>query len=422
MPRIATTLSALEIARLKPPEKGAKLYSVGGVSGLHLRITSTGAKSWILRTVINGKRRDVGLGSAAEVSLGQARDRALVTKDAAWEGRDPVMERRARAQRDAQKLTFAQAVEKYLASKLSELRNAKHRQQWANTLATYAIPIIGDLPVDQITVIDVQRTLHPIWQSKTETASRLRGRIERVLSWATVAGHREGANPARWSGNLDQVLPSPKKIAKARHHPAVALKDLPEFWTDLCAKDSIAATALRFMTLTAARAGEVRGAEWCEIDWDKSMWIVPGARMKARREHRVPLSAAAVELLRTLPRTGKFIFPGDRKPQLSENTLSKSMKTLVRTKDGEPFTDGQSGAQAVPHGLRSSFRDWAAQAGVDRDLAELSLAHDVGTRVERAYRRSDLIERRRHVMDAWAGVLEGTNRGDIIELKAINST
>lgn len=422
MPKKAKELTALDVKRLAHPGRGTNaVFPVGGVAGLLVQITPAGSKSWILRATVGTKRRDIGLGGYPDVSLAQARERGREARDMIRRGIDPVEQRKAaRAALTAQQkrgLTFAAAVDRYCSAKLGELRNDKHRAQWRATLDTYAAPALGDLLVGDIAVSDVQRALEPIWTTKTETASRLRGRIEAVLAWATVAGHRTGDNPARWKGNLDAILPKPGKVAKVEHHPALAMADAPGWFADLRKRDGTATRALEFMALTAARSGEVRGATWAEIDLDAALWTIPAARMKAGREHRVPLTDAALSLLEAMPRLGDlpFVFPAARGGQLSDMALSACMRRINEAREGG-YLDPRSGRPAVPHGLRSTFRDWAAEKGLARDMAEIALAHVVGTEVERAYRRSDMLDRRRRMMAEWGAFLRGET-GNVVRIE-----
>lgn len=413
MPKKAKEMSAVEVRRIVHPGTGRNVcFSVGGVDGLQLQITPTGARSWLLRYAMKGKRHQIGLGSYPDTTLSQARERARQVKDMIWQGIDPLADR--------QRFTFAQSVEDYLTAKLSEFRSEKHRKQWRSTLDTYAVPMIGNMGVAEIETKDVLRVLHPIWDSKTETASRLRGRIEAVLSWATVAGHRKGDNPARWKGNLSEILPKPTKVTRAAHQPALALSDASEWFADLRARSGIATRALEFLTLTAARSGEVRGATWAEIDLDAGLWIVPAARMKAEREHRVPLTKEAVDLLKAMPRMqgSDYVFPAARGGALSDMALSACMRRMNEAREGG-YLDRVSGRPAVPHGLRSTFRDFTAEQGYPRDMAEMQLAHNVGTEVERAYRRSDMLERRRAMMAAWGRFLRGEAAGKVVHLEAV---
>ena len=407
---------ALTAARVRTVQEPGKYHDGGGL-GLFLRVDPNGARFWVQRVTIRGKRRELGLGSPPLVPLAEARDKATANKRLARAGGDPLAEKRKA--RDA--LTFGQAVEHYLDHKLSEFRSDKHRKQWRATLDTYAAPVLGTKPVAEIEMRDVLRVLQPIWSEKTETASRLRGRIEAVLSWATVAGHRAGDNPARWSGNLSEMLAKPGRVAKVTNHPALALADAPRWWSDLAEREGMAARAVQFLALTAARSGEVRGMIWAEVDLDAALWIVPAARMKAGREHRVPLTREAVELLRALPRLdgSPYVFFAPRGGMLSDMSLSAVMRRMqeVETKAGRAgYLDRRSGKPAVPHGLRSTFRDWAAEQGIERHVAEMALAHSVGSEVERAYRRTDMLEKRREVMDAWGLAVRNETAATVVHL------
>ena len=393
-------------------------FNVGGVAGLVLQITPNGGRTWLLRVQVGAKRREIGLGGFPEVTLAMARDRAREAKDKIRQGIDPVEERKAAkaALTAAQHrgLPFADAVDRYLASKLEEFKNAKHRQQWRNTLESYALPQLSAMLVQDIGTAEVLRVLEPIWQSKTETASRLRGRIEAVLSWATVAGHRTGDNPARWAGNLKELLPAPAKVARVSNHPAVQIDDAPRWFAALRQRDGMGARALEFAALTAARSQEVRGARWEEINLEAGLWVVPAARMKMDREHRVPLTRDAVRLLRSLPRfeSNPLVFPAARGGELSDMTLSAAMKRLHQADvdaAGPGFVDRVSKRPAVPHGLRSTFRDWVAErTQFSGDMAEVALAHRVANAVEASYRRGDMVEKRRAMMAAWAEFLKGS--------------
>lgn len=435
--RKANTLTAAKLSGELAPGK----YHDGGGIGLYLRVEQNRSRFWVQRITVNGKRREIGLGSPPLVSLATARRKATANKHTALEGGDPLAEKRKG--RDG--LTFAAAVETYLGKKSAEFRNDKHRKQWRATLDTYAAPVLGKMMVQAIEVRDVLRVLEPIWLDKNETASRLRGRIEAVLSWATVAGHRTGDNPARWAGNLKELLPKPSKVAQADNHPALALSDVPRWWQDLAQREGIAARALQFLTLTAARSGEVRGMTWGEIEFEadpgatratratrKAVWIIPASRMKAGREHRVPLTAEAVAILRDVsgagdaddwqkPEAGALVFPAPRGGMLSDMTLSAVMRRMqeAEVKAGrDGFLDPRNKRPAVPHGLRSTFRDWAAERGYPRDLAEIALAHTVGSEVERAYRRSDMIERRRAMAEAWGRFIRGEDGADVVQITA----
>ncbi|SDI73464.1 tyrosine-type recombinase/integrase [Salipiger marinus] len=429
MPRVAKELSALDVKRLQHPGRGRNAtFAVGGVAGLMLQITPNNGRTWLLRVTVGAQRREIGLGGFPDVTLAQARERAREAKDQIRRGIDPVQDRKAAkaalvaAQRRG--MSFADATDKYLAAKLDAFRNPKHRQQWQNTLQTYAMPELGPMLVDEIAVQDVLRVLEPIWQSKTETASRLRGRIEAVLSWATVAGHRTGDNPARWGGNLKELLPAAAKVAKQRNQPAVPVDDAPRWFTAVRAREGMGARALEFAALTASRSQEVRGALWDEIDLEAGLWTIPAARMKMDREHRVPLTPEAVALLKSLPRFEgcPLVFPAPRGGEMSDMTLSAAMKRLhaADVAEGGPgFADRVSKCPAVPHGLRSTFRDWVAErTHFPGDMAEVALAHKVGNAVEASYRRGDMVEKRRTMMAAWAEYLTGkdSDRANVVRI------
>jgi integrase len=421
-------LTAAKVKTAKP-----RKYHDGGGTGLFLRVDLNGGRIWIQRIVIQGKRREIGLGAFPVVGLAEARKTALANKQLAYSGGDPLAERR----KARETLTFADAVHRYLSAKLDEFRNEKHRKQWLATLDTYARPVLGDMPVRSISVADVLRAVQPIWSDKTETASRLRGRIENVLSWATVAGHREGPNPARWKGNLFELLPKAAKVAKSDNQPALALGDVVGWWTDLAQREGVAARALKFITLTAAPFGEVRGMKWEEIDFgpqdktdttDKSpraVWTILASRMKNGREHRVPLTKEALALRQALPRMedSPFVLFAPRGGMMSDMSISAAMRRMqeAEVKAGRVgWLDPKNKRPAVPHGLRSTFRQWAAEGGYPRDMAEMALAHFIGSEVERAYQRSDMLERRRAMMADWAGFLRGEIQGgNVVKLGAV---
>jgi len=414
MPRVAKELTPIEVKRLTKPG----MHAVGGVTGLVLQISQSGqSRHWIYRIAFGGKRRHIGLGGYPTVTLAMARDMARDAFLKIRAGIDPIEERKAAqsALVTAQKrgLTFADAMEKFLAIKLQEFDSDKHKKQWRATLDKYAVPAIGKMLVADVAVQDVRRVLEPIWQDKTETASRLRGRIEAVLSWATVAGHREGDNPARWKGNLSEMLPKPSKLVKVAHQPALALDDAAAWFADLQSRDGMGARALEFLAMTASRSGEIRGATWDEIDLEVGIWTVPAERMKMSREHRVPLTGEAVDLLKGLPRFegSEFVFPAVKGGQISDMTISAVMRR-------QAFSDKRTGRTAVPHGLRSTFRDWAAErTEYPRDMAEIALAHQVGGDVERAYRRGDQMEKRRAMMAAWGRFLRGEAGARVVGIR-----
>jgi integrase len=396
-PRIADEMAPADVRRIDL----AGTYAVGGVAGLLLRVRAREqgppVKQWVLRVRVGEKRRDIGLGGFPTVSLAQARERARVVRDQIASGADPVLERRQARKRlaaeqaaAAQVLTFGKAVDRYLDSKGRELL-PKQLHDWGASLRTYAVPKIGDLDVAHVTLRHVHDVLEPIWLTKTALAKRVRLRMEAVLAWATVHGYRGGDNPARWRHNLDKLLPAPSKMAAEQHHRALPFKDVPGFMRRLAGREGMAAMALRFLVLTAARSGEVRGATWAEVDLEAATWVIPSTRMKTRREHRVPLCDAALAVLLPLRAVRSsdagLVFPGARGKPLSDMSLSSVTRRM--------------GIDAVPHGFRSSFRDWCAEvAHAPREVAEAALAHVVGG-VEGAYFRADLLERRRELMATW---------------------
>jgi len=391
MARKAKELSALEVGRLTTPGH----HAVGGVAGLYLYVLETGARSWVLRTMIANKRRHMGLGGYPEVPLAKAKEKARVAKEDIGLGIDPIAQRTFRASslraQQATEKTFKEAALGYIEAHGSSWKNLKHRAQWSATLETYAYPHMGSLQVKDVVQEHVLKVLEPIWASKTETAVRLRGRIESVLDWATVRKYRTGDNPARWKGHLDKLLPAPGKIQKVTHHRALPVTKLAEFMRDLRLRDGISARALEFAILCAARSGEVRGAKWSEIDVKSAIWTIPADRMKANKEHRVPLSQAATVLLKSLSRRNEndLIFPAASGDSLSDMSLTSVLRRMQ--------------VDAVPHGFRSTFRDWAGEmTNYPREIAELALAHVLENKVEAAYRRGDALEKRRKMMEDWA--------------------
>ncbi len=391
MGKKSKAFGAMEVSRLTKPG----LHFVGEVAGLALQVVPSGARTWILRIQIGGKRRDMGLGGFPDVTLAKAREAARVARQKVKEGHDPIEQNKAarsalRAANLAAK-TFKECALSYIEAHKATWSNVKHAAQWGSTLATYAYPVMGDLLVRDVALPHVLAVLEPIWTTKTETATRLRGRMEKVLDWATVRSYRVGLNPARWKGHLDSLLPIPGKIATKVHHLAVPVSGMGAFMRDLRQQQGTGAHALEFAILTAARSGEVRGATWSEIDLSAKVWTIPAARMKMRKEHRVPLSIAAVAILKKLHRMvdNDLVFPAPRGGQLSDMTLTAVMRRMA--------------VEAVPHGFRSTFRDWCAErTNYPRDVAEMALAHAIGDKVEAAYRRGDLFDKRTRLMSEWA--------------------
>ncbi|KJJ95207.1 integrase [Burkholderiaceae bacterium 26] len=385
------TLSAVAVSKLTTPG----YHSDGG--GLYLQISPTGTKSWIFRFKINGRAREMGLGSILGVGLADARSSAAECRRQLAAGIDPIEARkgvRAQVRLEAAKaVTFSYCATAYIDAHRLGWRNAKHVSQWENTIAAYANPVIGSLPVQTVDTGLVMRILEPIWSVKPETASRLRGRIESILDWAKVRGFRQGENPARWRGHLEALLPARSRIRAVKHHAALPYQEIGQLMADLQDQPGIASLALAFTILTAARTGEVIGAKRAEFDLKERVWTVPAERMKARREHRVPLSSAVISLLSAAEpyQVDDYVFPGAR-PQkhLSNMAMLMLLKRMGR-------------ADLTAHGFRSTFRDWAAeQTNYAREVAEAALAHVVGDKVEAAYRRGDMFDKRRRLMNEWA--------------------
>jgi integrase len=363
---------------------------------------------------LNGKqrRREIGLGGYPAVTLQQARDKAREVRDKIAQGIDPVAERRAARSaliaRQASSITFEAATQSFIKAKADEWRNPKHRQQWTNTLETYALPVIGKLRVCEIDTPHILSILEPIWKNKTETATRVRGRIEAVLNWATARKYREGLNPARWHGHLDMMLAKPSKVKKGGNHPALPIAAMKSFMEHLRRMNGIGAQALGFAILTAARSNEVRGATWNEIDLESHLWTVPAERMKAHKEHRIPLSKSAMELLKTLHRVDgtDLVFPAENGNELSDATLAAVIKRMhnVEIKAGRKgYMDLKQDKVATPHGFRSTFRDWVAECTAHQnEVAEMALAHTIDNKTEAAYRRGDLFQKRRTLMEEWS--------------------
>ncbi|MCC7274767.1 MAG: integrase arm-type DNA-binding domain-containing protein [Alphaproteobacteria bacterium] len=404
MPKKAAGLTARGVVALTAPG----MFADGG--GLYLSVAAAGAKKWIFRFMLRGRRRDMGLGSASVCSLAEAREKAAAARRLVAAGIDPIEARKqeeaAAAVAAARATTFKECAESLIASKRAGWKNAKHQAQWAATLETYAYPTLGALPVAEVDTGLVCKVLEPIWSEKPETASRLRGRIEAVLTYATVRGYRSGENPGRWRGHLAEILPARLAVSRVEHHASLAWADVPSFWPRLQLADGLGARALELTILTACRTSEVLGAAWPEIDLDAKLWTIPAGRMKAGNEHRVPLSDAAVVLLRKLAtvRTGDLVFAGPGPRRLSNMVM---LQTTRRMK-----------VAAVPHGFRASFRSWAAEAtSFPADVAEAALAHSQGSKLLDAYQRGDLLAKRRRLMDAWAGFVTGGGRTTVTQLR-----
>jgi integrase len=393
MARTVGKLTALKIAR----NLARGMYADG--AGLYLQVTGAGAKSWIYRFSLNGKAREMGLGSLSAVSLAEARIKTGECRRLCQDGVDPIEARNARRQQAeleaAKTITFKEAAANYIASHRAGWRNAKHAAQWEATLATYAEPVLGAISIQAIDTVLVLKVLERIWQAKPETANRLRGRIEAILDWAKVRGLRQGENPARWRGHLQYQLPAKSKLRRVKHHAALSYAELPDFISELRAQGGVAARALEFAILTAARTGETIGAVWDEFNASDKLWIVPVERMKTEKEHRVPLTARALAILKEAERDGTptsdYVFAGGKvgKP-LSNMAMMELLRRMGR-------------GDITVHGFRSTFRDWAAErTNFPSEVVEMALAHAVGDKVEAAYRRGDLFEKRRRLMAEWA--------------------
>jgi integrase len=414
MPRIAKELTALEVRRLTAPGD----HAVGKVSGLLLQVTRFGSRSWLLRISVAGKRREIGLGAypAVPLALAQekaqalrdplalAQEKAQALRDEIISGTDPVAQRKVnrealREQHAAEKRlawTFRRCAEKFVEMKRPGWRNAKHAQQWENTLATYAYPLIGDLTVSRIGVEHLMQIVEPHWTTKNETINRVRNRVEQVLDWAAVHGYREQPNPARWRGCLDKLLPKPSDVAPVEHHPALPAEGMNKFLQQLRGVPGMSARCLEFVVFTACRSGAARLATWDEIDWDNRVWNIPAEKgRKMKRPLRVPLSGPALALLKSLRggERGAIIFPGKAGQPLSDMALTEVMRNMK--------------VDAVPHGFRSTFSSWAASStGYPSEVREMALGHTVGSDTVRAYQRDDLFLKRIAMMADWAAFIE----------------
>jgi integrase len=424
-------MSALEVKRLTAPG----MHFVGEIPGLALQVLPTGGRTWVLRVVVARRRRDIGLGGYPEVSLATARDKARDYREQIKKGIDPLAEARALKAAMRPAMTFRSAAMKYIEAHRTGWRNPKHAQQWENTLEQYAYPHIGAMNVADIQMADILAVLEQkvalqrsgrasatatpatlatvetarFWEARTETAVRLRQRMELVLDWSKGRGYRSGDNPAAWRGCLDTQLPKPGKVRKREHHTAMALDDMGDFMVAVRNCEGMAAKALEFAILCASRSGEVRQMTWSEVDLDAGVWTIPGERMKAGREHRVPLSKAALDLLEALPRLDgvDLVFPSPRGGAMSDMSLTAVLRRM--------------GREEVPHGFRSTFRDWAAErTHYPSDMAEMALAHTISNAVEAAYRRGDQMEKRRQMMADWAAFCSTASpvKGKVIGIRS----
>lgn len=410
MPKTTKGLSPLAVQR----QKAAGLFADG--DGLYLRVTDGGTKYWVFRFSLSGKRREMFIGKFPDMALAAARGEAVECRKQVKQGLDPIEARksdreRAAAQKiikDARAVTFEDCAEGYMEAHRDSWRNAKHKQQWENTLSHYVYPVFGKLPVGDIDHPLVLQVLKPIWKTRTETAKRLRGRIEAVLDWAHASDYRTGENPARWKGKLQTLLAAPSKIAKVIHHPSLPYSDIQAFLEAVKQEYGAGALALRFLILTASRTNEVLGARWSEIDEAKREWLIPADRMKGGRAHRIPLSNEAMAVIGEAKAlsTGKgtVVFPSPRGDVPLSNMALAMLVRRMNAQEVKPrWVDGKTREPAVPHGFRSTFRDWCAEVtAFPREVAEACLAHISGDKVESAYLRTDFIEKRRQLMDKWA--------------------
>ena len=424
MPKRAKELAAIEVKRL-----GAGVHAVGGVPGLCLQVNGATAKSWILRVTVGAKRREIGLGVYPEVSLANARLNASEVKDDIRRGIDPVERRRevraAMAADQKRGLTFAAAVKLFLPIKVQELAVGKYRDQWCDSLEKYAIPMIGTMRVHDIQLSDILRILEPIWAEKYVTADKLRRKLNEILDFCTVKGYRNGPNPARWEGNLSHALSSLSGVSKEEHFPALQFKDLPRFWSALNSREGMGAAALIFQTLTATRAGAIRFMTWSEVNLEELVWTVQPQRQsskigKKESAKRVPLTGEMVKILKLLPRqeSNDLVFWAPRGGALSDATMGKLLRTMHQAdvKAGNKgFVDAKTKEIAVPHGIRSTFKNWAIErTNYEWQLSEAALWHKLGNKVESAYARMDMLEKRRQLMADWEKFVRGENVRSIV--------
>lgn len=399
MPKVAKELSAIEVKRII--HEGT--YAVGGVAGLMIQVSKSGTRSWILRSRIGEKRRDIGLGGYPEISLSKAKERALEKKDLISKGIDPIEAKRAARKaliaNQQNDVTFEWATEQVHIKKSEELTNEKYAAQWLSVVRRYAFPIIGKLHPSEVTLNHVKQILDPIWLFRNDTAKKLRGNLEEIFAWCLVHEYRNGNNPATWQGYLDAIYQKPSKVYKVKHYKSLQMDEMPSFMESLRSQDGFGARALEFAILTAARSGEVRGAVWSEIDFENRVWTIPEDRMKARKEHKVALSGSAITLLKNAVKLhdNEFIFPSPRGGMLSDMSLSAVLKRM--------------NLDVVPHGFRATFKTWASErTDFPRDVVERALAHTIGSKVEQSYEREFLLPKRELLMQAWDNFINSQNK------------
>ena len=408
MARLIEKLTPLWVSKVKKPG----YYSDGG--NLWLQVSSSGSKSWIFRFTINRKQREMGLGAVHTVSLSEARIKSRDLRSMLQEGLDPLANReetkQAEALARARTMTFDQCAKEYIETHRSGWKNTKHAGQWESTIATYASPIFGSFPVSEVDTSLVVKVLSPMWKDKTETAKRLRGRIERILAWATTSGFRQGENPARWRGHFENLLAEPSKIQIVKHHPSLPWKEIPNFMTALSEQKGIAARALELLIFTATRTSETLEMTWDELNLEDGVWVIPAERMKEEVEHEIPLSRQAIDLLSETPRIGKFVFTGaNYNSCLSDMSLTAVLKRMHNKsiKDGGKgwIDPKRENRRITSHGFRSSFRMWGAESvshSFTREVIEFALSHQLPNKVESAYQRGTVFEKRIPLMQAWS--------------------
>ena len=397
----------IDKATADPHKKSRKLYRINDADFL-LQVSPGGGKSWCYRYTLKGKTRVIGLGSVTKVSFKEATVEANKIRVLLDARIDPLAKRDSikaeQAQREVPRMTFRQCAEAFIQDHREDWTSAKHAAQWSATLKTYAYPILGNKAVADINVGQIKDVIEPIWRKKNETAGRVRGRIEKILGWATVHGYRQGDNPARWTGHLSEVFPKRAAVRKIKHHPALPYAELPEFMRLLTNTSGIGSWVMRFLILTSTRTTEARAAEWCEVDMEQKLWCIPAERMKASRLQRIPLSEPALDILRFMKKLNdaqvipsKYVFPGQKQGSCPSQAIMLSLLKRIDRQD------------IVPHGFRSVFRDYIAeQTTYPREVAEAALAHVLADKTEAAYQRGDFLEKRREMMNAWGAYCMGT--------------
>jgi len=411
---MAETINRLSV--LKINKLNSSGYFVDG-GGLILQVSKNKSKSWIFKFDYRGKRHEMGLGSLATVNLKDAREKARICRLKLLEGINPLVDKkqslRLIAKNSAGMMSFEDCANSYIKAHKSSWKNPKHLQQWENTIKTYAIPIIGKLNASDIETAHIRKILDPIWHTKTESAVRLRGRIETILDWAKVAGYREGENPARWSGHLEQMFPAPNKIKEEIPHPALPWNQISTFMGILRTKEDLSAKACEFGILTATRTNEIILAKWSEIDFERKIWLLSAERMKSNKEHRVALSTQVIDLLNSLEKNGSYIFKSRGKDEhLSNNailTLLNRLHQAQKKLDGIGWIDPKYNRKIVMHGFRSTFNDWGLESGgFPSELIDHALAHKLSDKVQQAYQRGDMLDKRFLLMQAWADFCDKT--------------